>query len=193
MVWETVEYQIKGAAPLLMHNGQLVNPLNVWTKKIKEITSKRKKTDADFEEISHLEFHGGLYLNENGPILPADSIEATLINGAKKTKEGPMAKAGMFVPEHAELQYDGPRDAEKLWKEERFRFFRACRVATSKIMRMRPIFEDWSATIKVTYEDTVTSLPRVNEWVQTAGGQVGILDWRPKYGRFNVQQKGKEN
>jgi len=43
-----------------MHNGQLADPMNRFTKAIKEITGKRKKSDSDHMEISHLEFLGSL-------------------------------------------------------------------------------------------------------------------------------------
>ncbi len=51
---------------------------------------------------------------------------------------------------------------------------------------MRPIFNDWSAILTLQYEDTLVNLARVDAWLDAAGTQVGIGDWRPQYGRFTV-------
>jgi len=93
---------------LLLHNGELANPLNPIVKEMKKISGKRSKTEADYEELARLEFQGGLYMGQDGPVIPATCIEAMLINGAKKSKEGPKAKVGIFVTKNARLEYDGP-------------------------------------------------------------------------------------
>ncbi len=186
MAWKILEYPIVSACPLVMHAGVLVDPTNRFSKAMKLITSKRKKTDADLEELARLEFLGGLYLDEQGPILPSFVVEAALINGAKKSKEGMQAKAGIFCPEHMPLIYEGPRKPDEMWKDERFRFPMPVRVGQSKVMRMRPIFNNWSATIKVSYEDTIINESRVAEWVFSAGCQVGLCEWRPRLGRFDL-------
>jgi len=189
MAWKEVSYKLTSSAPLLMHNGQLSDPLNKWTKLIAKITSKRKKTDADHEEIARLEFFGGLYLDEEGPILPAPVIDAMVINGAKKFSEGPKAKSGCFCTEHAKLEYEGPRTAKELWEDETFRNSSRVRVNRgSSVQRMRPMFPEWTAVITLQVEDTVVSPERIDEWLQTAGNVVGLCDWRPQHGRFTVEK-----
>lgn len=42
---ETLKVKIKGATPLLQNRDVLSDPLHPLSKEIKEITSKRKKTD----------------------------------------------------------------------------------------------------------------------------------------------------
>ena len=82
-------YRLIGVAPILMHNEALADPLNKWARLIKEISSKRKKTDADLLELSRREWRGGLYYdNNNGVHVPARCIEAMLRDAAKKTKMG---------------------------------------------------------------------------------------------------------
>jgi hypothetical protein len=130
----------------------------------------------------------GLYLDENGPVVPAFMIDAVMINGAKKSKEGPTAKSGCFCPEHAKLVYDGPRTANELWADECFRFSRRVRIGQASVQRMRPIFEKWSAEIVLQYEDTLVNLSRIDTWMAVAGTQVGLGDWRPQYGRFTVER-----
>jgi hypothetical protein len=188
MAWLETKYRLTGSAPLIMHNGQTADPLNKWMKLQKTITSKRNKTDADHEEIARIQFLSGLYLDETGPIIPAFVIDAVVINGAKKSKEGQVAKSGCFSLQHAKLEYDGPRSAAELWADDRFRFGVNVKVGQSKVPRMRPIFREWSAVITLSTEDTLVNEARVYEWLAAAGTQVGVGDWRPQYGRFTVER-----
>ena len=90
--------EIKGVAPLLLHNGQLANPLNETVKAMKVYTGKRKKTDDDFAALAKLQWHGSLYLDAEDQIaIPGENIEAMLIKAAKKVKLGESFKAGIIV------------------------------------------------------------------------------------------------
>jgi hypothetical protein len=156
---------------------------------MKPITSKKQKTDADFEEIAHLEFFGGLYMDENGPVIPADVIDAMVINGAKKSTEGMLAKSGCYCENHAKLEYEGPRTAAELWQDETFRFCKSVKVSMSRVQRTRPIFNKWSAIITLNIDSAViANAAQVDKWIDSAGTQVGICDWRPKYGRFTSER-----
>ncbi len=166
----------------------LLPPSVEMNPEIKQISSKRAKTDADYEEMARIEFLAGLYLDESGPILPAYMIEAAILGGAKKSKEGQASKSGCFCLEHARLEYDGPRQANELWEDERFRFSAIVRVQTSRVSRMRPVFREWSAIIDINIEDTLVNPARVDEWLTAAGSQVGLGDWRPQYGRFTAER-----
>ena len=155
---------------------------------MKQITSKRAKVDADYEELARLEFLASLYIDKDGPIIPNFMIDSVVINGAKKSKEGQIAKSGCYCPAHASLIYDGPRSANELWDDDRFHFGRIVRIGTSRLYRMRAVFEEWSAIITVSIENTIVNPARINEWLSVAGEQVGIGDWRPQHGRFTVEQ-----
>ncbi len=191
MAWKEVKYQLSSSAPLIMHNGQLADPMNKWAKLLKQISSKKKKTDADFEEMARIEFFAGLYLDEDGPILPTYVIDGLVVNAAKKSREGMTAKSGVFCLEHARFEYDGPRTAAELWAIERFRFSALVRVGQARIVRMRPIFRDWSSIITLNLEDTLVNPARVDEWMDIAGTQVGLCEWRPQYGRFTAERLEK--
>ncbi len=187
MAWKTLKLKLSGDT-IILHNGQLANPLNKFSKSLKEVSSKRTKTDADFERMAKIEFKGGLYMNSNGPCLTAEIIEALAIAGAKKVKDGQNAKAGLMVTKAADLGYEGPRTADELWEDENFRLVVGVKVGKNRVMRTRPIFRNWSAVVEVEYEDTMANESRVVEWFQRAGREVGACDWRPKHGRFTVEQ-----
>ena len=56
---------------------------------MKAITSNRKKTDADLDELARLEFMGGLYLNKEGRvIIPAYVMEGCLIGKGGAARKG---------------------------------------------------------------------------------------------------------
>lgn len=188
MAWQTLRYQLTSSSDVLFHNGQMANPLNKWAKLMKQISSRRAKTDADHEEIARIEFLASLYMAADGPVIPAEVLDAVMINGAKKSKEGMVAKSGAFCLEHARLEYDGPRTADELWADERFRHVSIVRVGQAKVVRTRPIFNEWSAIVSVNIETGIVNPARVDDWWAIAGTQVGIGDWRPQHGRFQAKR-----
>lgn len=193
MAWQTLTYRLKSSAPLLLHNGQTADPTNRYSKAMKAISSKRAKTDADYEEMARIEFQAGLYMGVDGPVLPNTVIDATVLNGAKKLKDGPKAKAGCFCLDHAKLEYDGPRTAEELWADERFHFAAKVRVGQASVMRMRPRFEEWACTLTLNVDDEIVNPSQVDRWLKAAGAQVGLCDWRPQFGRFTVERVNGKN
>ena len=137
--------------------------------------------------MAKIEFAAGLYISQDGPVLPEPLILATVLGGAKKSKEGQISKSGCFCLQFARLEYDGPRTFEELWENERFRFSALVRVGQSRVPRMRPIFREWSSVVTLTIEDILVNPDQVRKWLVAAGSQVGIGDWRPQYGRFTVE------
>lgn len=184
MSYQQLKFRLSSVSPLVMHNGQLANPLNQFSKEMRKVSGKRAKTEADFEELARIEFLGSLYIGEDGPCLPGEVIEATIINAAKKMKRGQQAKAGIICDGNFDLEYDGPRDPHALWKEEKFRLAVGVRVQNNRIIRTRPIFREWAATVSIDFMPKQLNRSEVEEMVRIAGEVVGLGDWRPKFGRF---------
>ena len=191
MAWQPVSYRLTSSAPLIMHNGQTADRLNKWAKAMKLISSKKDKTDADYEELARIEFLAGLYMGPDGPILPSHMFDAMMVEAAKKSREGKVAKSSCFCLNHARLEYDGPRTADELWADERFRFSAIVRVQMNRVARMRPIFTEWSAVATFHFEPTLVNPSRLDEWLSVASAQIGLGDWRPVYGRFRVERLAK--
>lgn len=178
---------IQGTVPMLMHNGEMSNPANPIAKKLKEVSSKRKKTDADFKAMADLEFKGGLYLNqENQIFIPTLVLEANIVAGAKKTKEGQTALSSMFVDPGSDFRYDGPTDPEERLRDPSCRFEVGVRVQRNRVQRTRPIFHNWSLTFPISvFADTVNH-DMLTRWLKAAGQFKGIGDWVPRYGRYEL-------
>ena len=183
---QSIKVSLHSTCPLLLHNGQTADPLNHFSKLLKTISSKRKKTDADFEELARIEWYASLYLSNGMPCLPSRVIEATLTNAAKKVKKGVQAKAGLYCLDDFPLIYDGPTDLEELRLDERFRFTTGVVINRVRVQRCRPKFDYWTADVEVLYSDEQLNESDVLEFFHIGGRDVGLCDWRPKYGRFEV-------
>jgi hypothetical protein len=190
MEYNERHFQVKIAGKqLLMHNGQLADPLNEHTKALREITGKRKKSDEDHIKLAELEFQGGLYFDDQlGPYIPGHVIDATIKNGAKKKKLGTIFESCVTTsdPVGYALQYKGPRTREALWKDPRFRDRRGCGVQTSRVIRTRPKFTDWSLEFDVQVFPCELNPSDIQQAIIDAGIYVGVGDFRPRFGLFTL-------
>lgn len=178
--------KVRGTAPLIHHSARLSDPLDDYAKQLKKISARRAKTEADHEAMSKIEFFGSLYHNGNCPIIPAANIRAAMVKAARKNKQGKIAESAVQVAKHAELEYDGPKDAEGLFADSRFVSRASVRVANARTMRTRPTFKEWSATFDFVYDEDEVDEEQVVQWIERAGLYVGIGDWRPEHGRFEI-------
>ena len=188
----TIQITISGESPLLCHNGQTADPRNTYAKAMKAVSSKRKKTDADFDELARLEWLAGLYRFRDEIVIPDYVLEAVFINGAKKSRRSPQAKCGLFFTDHAVLDF--PNKPEQINDETLSEMFDSgeythtvgVKVGMAKVMRTRPMFRHWSMNATASFDPDVLNLRDIEEIAIDAGKLVGIGDWRPKHGRFTA-------
>ena len=183
-----ITFKIEGISPLLMHNGQLANPLNPFTKQMKELTGQRKKTDETHLALSELEFRAGLYLSAKKQVcIPSEVLESCLIEGAKKSKLGKQFKSSIAIMDESLLDYGESLTVDQLWaRAEEFADVRGVKVGTSRIMRTRPIFRNWRLSFDVQFSQELVNPEQIQLAVSDAGAQVGLCDYRPKFGRFQI-------
>lgn len=183
-----LKVKIKGLSPLLMHSDRFANPLDTATKAHKELTGKRKKTDADHEAIARSEWMGSLYHRDGvGPYIPGQNLDATLQEAAKLQKLGKKFKQAVTVVENEiPLQYKGPRDPEGLFNAG-FVDVRGVKVAMAKLMRCRPKFNEWAAEFTVAYNEEVLNVEEIKKAIADAGQLVGVCDYRPRFGKFEAE------
>ncbi len=183
------KFKIIGQSPLIMHCGQLADPLNQFARDMKKINGKRDKTESDYEELARLEWYGGLYLEGGKPCLPGEIIEATFLNGAKKRKRGQQAKAGIYCDKNFPLIYKGMKDdLQKMWECGDYKFSVPVVVNRSRIIRTRPRFDEWASVVEITFDDSLLNPSEVKDILTLCGEQIGLCDWRPKFGRFSVEE-----
>ena len=185
-----LKVEIEGIVPLMLHNTRLSNPLDAETKKHKEISGKRKKSDEDHEWLAQHEWDMSLYLNTDNEVVILDvMIESVIENGAKSFKRGRQFKSSLWISESARLKnpstgryykFDAIRNNESHYDT------RPVRVGTAKIMRTRPIFNEWGIEFEVFYDDTILNSNEVKDAIKAGGLLNAIGDYRPKYGRYKI-------
>jgi hypothetical protein len=195
MAQQSYSFKITGIAPLIVHNGELADPFYAFSQEIKKISGKRKKTEADHEMMAKLEWRGGLYVNDGKLIVPSDCFEASLVGAAKLSRLGKDAARGLFVEDHLLIEGDGVPESvdeatlDEMYDSRKFVFRKGVRVGTAKVMRTRPIFgTGWSARATIVFNDAVFNKQQIEDLTESAGSQIGLCEWRPRYGRFAVSE-----
>jgi hypothetical protein len=181
-----IQIQLVGTTPLLQHNVQLADPDNAVVQEIKAITGKRKKTEDDRRAIEKLEWFGGLYIGENGPVMPTSMIRKCLINAARITKAGKQVERALLFSEFdVPLVYEGPRKPEDLFKDAKFHHRAMVGVQRAKTVRVRPKFPKWAVTAKAELLTDVLDLDELKRILALAGTAEGVGDGRSiGFGRF---------
>lgn len=176
----------KGTTPLIMHSCQCVNPLHPISRQLREYTSKRKKTDDDLIKISDLEWEAGAYWKDGlGLYIPAENVEATIINGAKARRKGSDIEkycnvTDLYIP----FFYGENLTKEQLIHNYEYRDTRVMTVMRNRIMRTRPRFDQWTITFNMQYDEEKINVDTIVSAMEYAGQYVGLCDSRPKYGKF---------
>jgi hypothetical protein len=189
----TITIRLQGVSPLLCHNGQIADPRNGYARAMKAVSSKRKKTDSDLDELARLEWLAGLYRFGDDLVVPDYVLESLFIGGAKKSKRGPQAKCGIFFTDHASLQFQGKpatvtdETLAEMFETGQFSHCIGVKVGMAKVMRTRPIFRGWSLDAVAQYDPDVLNHRDIQEIADDAGKLVGLGDWRPKHGRFSAE------
>lgn len=186
---QEINVYIRGTAPLLMHSDKLADPLCEAAKEMSEISSKRKKTDADHRQMALLEWRAGMYHDEElGPYLPAEMLDKMLVVAARSRKRGKDVEAAARCKEdRVKLLYDGPRTQDALWgKQAQFAYRRSVVVSGRRVMRTRPIFRSWEAKYTLVFDEERLNGKDLIEFLQFGGRYCGLGDYRPRFGRFEV-------
>jgi hypothetical protein len=187
-----IKVRFVGVVPMLQHNSQLANPMSPAAKALKAASSKGgrgKKTDENYEEIAKAEFFGGLYIDEESNyFIPEAQIESMICAasfaevGISKAKS--MGAINVLDPFFL-VKYDGPAEPEKRYGNFNCMDQRLVAVGTAKVVRTRPMFRNWVAEGSVYYDTPYTD--ESIRLVLEACGSKGLGDYRPKFGRFNVE------
>ena len=202
-MYKQLEVTIRGVTPCMMHNGRTASPLDPIAKEMRRVHSKKSKTDADHELLAYLEWLGALYTTAPGvfqvaghevlvegfgaPCWPGECIEAMLVSAAKKNKLGQQFKAGLICDGNWPLLYEGPKDIGALMRDPAFRDSRMVVVSRARVTRTRPIFHQWRLGFKLHFLPELLNESQVRDAVVAAGRLVGLGEYRPKFGRFEVE------
>ena len=186
---------VSGVSPIIHHNGTAgLDTRSPVSREIAAITSTRGggRTEPDDDRLRELEAQRALWLDEGGaPAIPATAIRAAIEAGARKRKQGPQVRGGLMVLSTA-FAYDTEKygtDVEALGRSTQYTV--PVVVQRSRILRTRAKFDTpWSCTFEVDVDDELIDLSQLLEWLDIAGRQIGLGDWRPEksgmFGRFTA-------
>jgi hypothetical protein len=185
---KTLNVRFEGICPLLQHDDKIANPFNPFAKRLKELTSKRKKTEDDLLAIARVDWEASLYYTKkDGYFIKAECFEATLLNAAKSKKLGNVFKQAVSIPDNPAFRFkDEKKTPEQLFQMDEYKDVRTVKVGTSKTTRCRPVFENWYCDVSIWYEETRLDESELLQVLEYAGRYIGVCDYRPKYGRFSV-------
>ncbi len=175
---KTVQVVIKGITPLLMHRFPMAGA---------EDTSKKSTGVPDWKAEGEL----GLYKDAKGHIYqPASHIEGAL-KQASKTLKVPGKRGATYarlVGSAVSIEPDAiPHKITKYEIDAR-----PVVIQRARIIRYRPIFNDWELSFQIIIGDDQIPIEVVKLALEHAGQYVGIGDYRPgrggKFGKFMVTQ-----
>jgi hypothetical protein len=131
--------------------------------------------------------------------IPTANIDRCMLDASKKSKAGVKWKSGVILGGSTiPLKYSGSEIVSEIQREmpipnpeldhnyEDHVDQQLVKVQTSRILRTRPIFDDWSVEFDVTFDQNVLDENEVLDIARTAGNLIGFLEGRPRMGRFTA-------
>jgi hypothetical protein len=176
-----IEVEIKGQCSLIQHK----MPIGEDKEEYNKLTKILQK-DSDNKDAYTKQAELSVYKNNLGKYcIPAVHLEGSITKAGpnfrvegkgKKTYKDYMKAFIIFKPTMI------PIEPQKYILNRIF-----VRIGLARILRTRPEFEEgWIAKFTLIVLDDTIPLNILKEVLEYAGQYVGIGDWRPKYGRFEV-------
>ncbi len=187
---------IKGATPMLIHNGRTASPLDAYAKKMKTITSKRKKTEDDIKNLLEIQWESALYWDDEiGLHMPVENLMAALLKAARKHKMGPQISGFVFGEAIGfPILTKHHNDWDKLHADENNKFIKTVSVQRAKTLSCRPIFNNWELKFDFFIDETVITPDDCKLILATMASRIGLGVWTPShpkpgnYGRFLIKE-----
>jgi len=185
-----ITIHVKGTRPLIQHNERLANPLDPYVREIKKLTGLKKKTDEIIARILYLEHRAGYYETDDGLVgLPNKNVFASLKAAARKRKLGQQLEMALRfdIESVAPLKIDG-----RTWKPEAHMkldqslLYVGVRNKNNRVMRARPKMDDWQSDHQFELDECLFNLDELRDIAAIAGNDVGLCDWRPRFGTFEA-------
>jgi hypothetical protein len=184
-----VRTTLVGSTELLMHNIQLADPMNEWTRRIAKLTGKRKMTEDDHREKARLEFLGSLYLENDRVVMPQANLKRCFKEAAKATRQGRHIDRALNFADPLAMALplafdDNQKTADELWLIDRYHDTTIV-ASPGRVPRTRPRFHPWGVTADWQLYPSLLSLEDFRAITEAAGLIEGLGDNRVNgMGRF---------
>ncbi|AUR99493.1 hypothetical protein NVP1266O_44 [Vibrio phage 1.266.O._10N.286.52.F9] len=191
---EMIRVKFTGINPLLINNPQQVDPFNKFAKASKLITGKRKKTDEDLLALRDIEIESKVYFDDHLKIWVPSTWIMALISGVS-FKKAKIAKkdirSAVFMTENKlKLSYAGDNKVKTITdivKNEDFHVTLNLKQGQVRVCKAAPIFNDWSFETCIEFDDTIINESELKDLLVYGAKYGGLGDFRPTYGRANVE------
>jgi hypothetical protein len=195
MAMQTASITVSGFSPLLLNNPQTVDRFNTYARQMKSINDKKtRRTDDDYLELRKLELSSKIYFDkEVGVYAPSTWLSESIACSAFSTVKVGRDKirgALFVVGEKMKLKYEGQDKVKAMSDIVLNTFFHksmALPQGQVRVVKVFPIFHDWSFSSRVEFDDAIIDLGMLKRVCESAGKYVGFGDMRPTFGRAKVE------
>ena len=185
---KTLKFKIIGTQPLMLNNNQTVNPFNEYAKKMKALTSKRKKTEDDMVALYGLQFESSLYLARDNKtyIIPSDHFWKSVCPAAKEFKLGKKFEQSFQIFDDCILEFpEKHMSPSELYDEGSHVDVRVGTImGRSKVPVCRAIFNEWSTEVTCHFDESQIEEPDIIKMFEIAGLRYGVGTYRKRFGKF---------
>jgi len=216
---KTYQITLTGLTPFLMHcdNVDWSEQMKKWEK---DPTMKKESTAGD-DRSPAWRWIGSIYHDSGKVCLPSDNLMTMLREGGAKCPTGKkggsfkrQTQSGLVVDQAAWALITAKGDVNfeeitNLIEEKDFQvhldtceklgfslFVKRAKIGNNKHIRVRPRFDQWSASGTITvFDDSITKQVLI-DILTMAGNYCGVGDWRPSspkspgsFGRFAAEVK----
>lgn len=197
----TAEYVITGTAPFVMNafsQKAMQMMLDKMEAEVKPGTKKAPRKARNYQE----DFEGSKHISAEGWIgIPASAIRSAMISACRLVNtKMTMAKMSIFVEHEGIDTVSGQPLVRMVSKPPRLVKHPVRNQTGVADIRVRAMFDEWSAKIRIMFDEDQFSISDVTNLLLRAGCQVGIGEGRPDsresngqgWGTFKVQMLQKQ-
>lgn len=189
----TIRYT--GIDALLQNNPQMSDPLNKYSKEMKSISGKRKKTDDDILTMRQIELRAKIYWDDvfGGIYIPSTWVAASIqgVSWSKAKIKKADIRASVFASEpKIKLFYEGMEKVKApldIVKQEEFHNVVSLKQGQVRVVKATPIFNNWHFTATLDFDDSIINERELKELIEYGAAFGGFGDFRPTYGRATVE------
>lgn len=195
MNFDRLEITAKGITPIIFCNPRTANVLDPEVRVMKRLTSKKTKTDQDYEEILQVEWRLKLYWDDEiGLYVPWEMLSSAFHEAAKRHKLG-RKTPGVSFTHHLgyPLLTKNHTNLAKLEEDPETKLIKLVKIDKKLILSSRPVFKDWKIKFDLEVDTSYINVNEVIDILSTMSCRVGIGSWRPSspkpghYGKFMIE------
>ena len=193
---KTITAIYTGIDTLLQNNPQMSDPLNRYSKEMKQISGKRKKTDDDIVAMREIELRAKMYWDEEiGVYVPSSWVTASIqgVSWSRAKIKKADIRAAVFVTEpKLQLTYDGMETVKApldIVKNDRFHRVMSLKQGQVRVVKAAPQFAKWSFAAEIEFDPEIINEAELKSLIEYGAAYGGFGDFRPTFGRANVEFK----